>query len=103
MLRCLLHLCKWRLLSEEKVDVGQREHLKGRSGAFLELTLPSPLPSCFLIWCRSQFDLVVNQSGQARHLYGFWPVWVRMCRLRLLSQGNLRAQKGQAILCGAEE
>lgn len=27
---------------------------------------------------RSQFDLVVNRRGQLEHLYGFWPVCVRV-------------------------
>ena len=73
--RCLL-----RLAADEKQLLRQRPHLNGLSGA--PEREPSPLgwpwPSspadpdaeapCFLIWWRSQLDLVVNHSGQDLHL-----------------------------------
>ena len=69
----------------------------------IDYLLVSLLLPCLRKRWRSQLDLVVNQSGHCGHLYGFWPVCVRMCRRRELVHGNLREQYGQLTRCGAFE
>lgn len=54
-------------------------------------TAVAALP-CFRRRWRSRLDLVVKRRGQWLHLKGFWPVWVRMWRLRDEVQGNFLLQ-----------